>query len=406
MKEALTPAERKKRINAVITKQNRDAKKKVLGYADELANRYMLRRPSGILGLDIQTAGGLPAATCNILAGPDGSGKTYLLYQYMKMNQRIHKNNSAIALAPVEHPFDHMYCRYKGLFVVVPDERVEQEQEYRRSMGWPLLTKEEIKYLKIGVGEVVPIIGDTMEEMLNQVLEIVSINAFQLVGIDSITAAMPDDLANKDLDEGQMKGRHAKVLADFFRKYGPYTNGFSGEGSRRSDTTLIMTQQVRSNAKKAEAPGPIAKYLRDWDSSGSSYGGKHGKFIEITVWNGEKLKAGPKESKQQIGKVLKWEITKGKGGCHEGMTGEVDFHFDDGINLQQTVLTEALRHGVLFEQNGLIHVMDPLTKKPLTKFEPRPALDFMGAMADDWDMEEYIRKATIYVATGAPCLYR
>lgn len=404
--KSLSPAERKKAISALIAKQNKEAKHRVIGYANELANQYMLRRPSGIAQLDIQTAGGLPAATSNILAGPDGSGKTNLMYDYMKMNQRIHGQNSAIGLAPVEHPFDHMYCRYKGLLVVVPDSRIEQEQEFRKSMGWPLLTKDEIKFLKTGIGEVVGVVGANMEEMLNQVLEMVSTNIFQLIGIDSITAAMPDDLAGKDLDDGQMKGRHAKIVADFYRKYAPYTSGFEGEDAIRSDTTLIMTQQVRSNAKKAEAQPFMQKFIKDWDSSGSSYAGKHGKFIEITVWSGAKIKQGGKDDKVQTGKYVHWEITKGKGGCHEGMTGEFEYDFNDGVNHQATVLAAGLQHGTLHEQNGLIHVMDPLTKKPHPKFEAKPALEFMGYLADNWDAEEFVRKATIYAATGKACLYR
>lgn len=408
----MTPAERKKIINAVITKQNREAKHKVLGYADELSNRYILRRPSGILPLDVQTAGGLPAATSNILAGPEGSGKTGLMYEYMKMNQRIHGANSAIAIAPVEHPFDHMYCRYKGLMVVVPDSRIEQEQEFRKSMNWPLLTKDEIKFLKKGVGEVIGIVGGTMEEMLNQVLEIVAANVVQILGVDSITAAMPDDLAGKDLDEGQMKGRHAKITADFYRKYGPYTTGFEGDSSLRSDTTIIMTQQVRSNASKATAAPFMQKFIKDWDASGASYAGKHHKVIEITVWSGEKVKVGGKKDDDkdtkriQTGKMVKWEITKGKAGCHEGMTGEVEYDFVEGFNMQATVLSEGLKHGVLAEKNGLFFVMDPLTKKPHPKFESKPALEFMGYLADNWDVEEYVRKATVHVATGTPCLYR
>lgn len=404
---SLTPAERKKRINAVITKQNRAAKRKVLGYADELTNRYILRRPSGILPLDVQTAGGLPSATSNIIGGPEGSGKTGLLYEYMKMNQRIHKGNSAIAIAPVEHPFDHMFCRFRGLMVVVPDERIDQEQEFRKSMGWPQLNKDEIKFLKTGIGETVGIIGETMEEMLGQVLEMVASNCFQIVGIDSITAAIPADLAGKDLDEGQMKGRHAKILADFYRKYGPYTTNFGGEGSKRSDTTLIMTQQVRSNPKKAEASAFIAKYMKDWDGSGSSYASKHHKVIEITVWSGAKVKVGSETKKTQVGKVMNWEITKGKAGCHEGLTGEVEYHFGDGIHVQATVLSEGIKHGVLLEKGGLIHIVDPLTKKPHPKLnKPLPFLEFMGYLEDNWDAEEFVRKATIYAATGQSCLYR
>ena len=212
-RKAVDRTARKRAITALINKINTSAKYKVIGKADELFNRYMLRRPSGITQLDIQLRGGLPVAGQTIIAGPEGSGKTFLMYQFMKMNQRVHGEDSAVAIAPIEHPFDHMFCRKMGLVVAVPDQRIEMEQEFRRSMGWDLLTKAEIKKLKTQIGQVLGIAAPNMEDMLNIILDCIEKNCFQIIGADSITAAIPEAQAKED-DVGAwgQLGLHATVL--------------------------------------------------------------------------------------------------------------------------------------------------------------------------------------------------
>ena len=404
----MNKTERKRAITTLINKTNNAAKKKIIGLADELYNRYMIRRPSGIMSLDIQLRGGLPVAGQTVIAGPEGSGKTFLMYQFMKMNQRIFGENSAVAIAPVEHPFDHIHCRKMGLLVSVPDQRIEMEQEYRRSLGQTLLTKENIKDLKVQIGQVVGISADSMESMLNVVLECIEKNCFQIVGVDSISAAIPEAQAKADdVGEWGQQGLHANVLGKFFKLYSPYTTGFEGDDKRNNETTLIFTQQARSNRAKAEA-GPRGKYLKDWDASGSAWVGRHHKMVELTVWSGarEKEKAEKGTRANTIAKTINWEITKGKAGIHEGLVGEVDYSFDNFVDVYASIIAEGMRHGVLQERNGLIEVVDALLKTPVAGIEALPYADFINQLVNNWGMEEKIRKAIVYAGSGAMCLYQ
>lgn len=404
----MNKTERKRAITALVNKINKNAKKKVIGHADELFNRYLIRRPSGIMHLDVQLRGGLPTAGLSVLAGPEGSGKTFLMYQFMKMNQRIFGDNSAIAIAPVEHPFDHMYCRKMGLLVSVPDQRIDMEQEYRRSMGWPLMTKDEMKFLKVQIGQVLGVVADSMEDMLNILLDCIEKNCFQIVGADSITAAIPDAQAQADdVSQQGQQGLHATVLGKFFKYYAPYTTGFEGAEGRNNETTLIFTQQARSNRAKAEA-GPKGKYLKDWDASGSAYSAKHMKMVELTVWSGarEKEKGEKGQRTSAIAKTINWEITKGKAGIHEGLVGDMDYSFENFVDIYATILSEGIRHAVLQERNGLIEAVDPVLKTPIDGVEALPYQAFVEQLVNDWKVEEKIRKAIVYSATGAFCLYQ
>ena len=405
----MNKAERKRVITALTNKVNTHAKRKIIGGADELFNRYMLRRPSGIMSLDVQLRGGLPVAGQTILAGPEGSGKTFLMYQFMKMNQRIFGENSAVAIAPVEHPFDHIHCRKMGLLVSVPDQRIEMEQEYRKQLGWPTLTKDEAKYLKVQVGQVIGISAANMEEMLNIVLECIEKNCFQIVGVDSITAAIPEAQAKADdVGEWGQQGLHASILGKFYKYYGPYTTGFEGTDGRNNETTLIFTQQARSNKAKASANPVMAKYMKDWEASGSSWAGKHHKMVEITVWSGarEKEKAEKGTRANTIAKTINWEITKGKAGIHEGLVGEVEYSFENFVDVYATILAEGIRHGVLRERNGLVEAVDPLLNKPIAGIEAQPYDAFVQQLVNVWPLEEKVRKAIVYAGSGAMCLYQ
>src|SRR5690349_21757516 len=100
----------------------------------------------------------------------------------------------------------------------------------------------------------------------------------------------------------------------FFQHYLTMTTGFSG----KNETTVIFTAQARSNRCKSEMQSHIAKYMKEWSTTGS-WAARHGKLIDITVWNGAKdkeevktigLSDDDKEKKfkkrVQVGKTIQW----------------------------------------------------------------------------------------------------
>ena len=55
---------------------------------------------------------------------------------------------------------------------------------------------------------------------------------------------------------------------------------------------------------------------------------KHAKLLDISMKPGE----GIIKNKELVGKIVKWRITKGKAGVHEGASGEIKYHFATGFD--------------------------------------------------------------------------
>jgi len=392
-------------VAQAIAKINRDAKHTVITTADKMPYMYHLRRPSGIMQLDIDTAGGLPAASVCCLSGPDGAGKSDLLLRYMAWQQRIYGDAACLALAHVEHQFDHFKARRLGLKIPIPDGHIEQEQYDRKYRGLPLLTKPEIADLRTGVGRFYIIPPDDMESMMQRVLDLLETGGFQMIGVDSISAMIPADFANKDLDEEQKRGAHAMNLKKFFLKY----YGIGGIDNP-VETTLVFTQQVSSNDAKSTAPTYMAKYMPEFAVKGG-YAGRHGKLIDILLTNGGKVKKegeadlDGKKEKITTGKVVRWELIKGKAGTHEGIRGEVDFDFNSSSNIDyaRTVFVAGIKYGVLKEDKGLITWFK--NGEPHKEVSRIPFDMFLQGIRENWTLDYDIRRE-ILSAAGISCRYK
>lgn len=391
---------------------NKHFKKTVIATADKAKNPFFLRHPTGIMELDVDLAGGFPPGV-SMISGPDGVGKTHLLYRTMAMHQRIYGEKSAIALAAVESPIDHFFMRKLGVMIAVPDEVIEERNQWRKDRGLPPYTKDEIKDLKKQVGTFWDITGANMEQTLQAVLEIVSDptirqtdNQFGIIGIDSLNALIPQALADVELDEHGRMAAHASCATRFFAQLYPHLTSLEGDPLY---TSIIFTQQVRANSQKGSAPSHIAKYLPDYAPAAGAYAAKHGKLIDILLYPGQKKKgeneAGGK--KETLQKTLGWELIKGKAGTHEGKTGEVPFDFgtEDFIDLQRTVITSGLRHGVFLEQSGLFTLVNPATGKESEIIQRIPMTNLIDQMRADVDFELEVRRE-ILAAVNIACRYR
>ena len=395
----------KNELDVLAAKINKKYGKTVVTTADKVPDVYYTRRPSGIMQLDIDTAGGLPAGTVHYLSGPDSAGKTDLLYRYMAWQQRIHKQDSYLALAAVEHPLDHFRLRRLGVMVPIPNERIEMEQSDRKERGVPLLSKSEIKDLQTGIGTFMPIQAGNMEDTLDVVLELLQFKKFHIIGVDSITALIPKDIQSKDLDEDARRGVHAMCMTKFFAKYYPLVTRLDGDPVT---TTLIFTQQVRANEKKSQAPSYMAKWLPDY-ASGGAWAAKHGKCFDIVISPGARTKdkGGDDTKKQVISKMLQWEIAKGKAGSHEGIYGEVEFDFNTlrNIDYEETVMIAGVKWGILQIRDKEKLVTWIKGTEAHKKYADIPLADFKKLLQNDFEVD-YMLRRDILAAAGISCSYR
>jgi RecA/RadA recombinase len=387
-------------IRALAHSLNTD-ERKVIVPADEAPNPYMLRRPTGIIELDIDLAGGFPAGGCNFISGPDNSGKTWLMLKVMAYQQRLYGNACRLAYGLSEGAFPFDQAITAGLKIAVPDEILEQWQEWRRLRGVSLYTMQELLSFKEKLGEFYVVRGQTGEEILETLLACIRSNAFSVVGCDSLNGLQPSIEAPKSMDDNEMRAAHATMIGKFFKRYIPITTGLSGTNL----TTLIFTQQVRANQERANAPANLQKYIKEWAIAGG-WSAKHFKLVDLVLWDGKTLKEGNEDTgRVTIGKMMNWFTEKGKAGTHDNISGDVAFYYPRGVDMIGELMTSGIKRGVLQQFGTRWKVIRPDTKEMLEDFTA-PSQKAMRRMLEaDFDFELAFRREILEQA-GVKCLYQ
>jgi len=399
---ARTAMDDEARRRIFIAKQNAGNGKggPVIFDSTAMPNNFDMRRPSGIMQLDIDTGGGLPTGAPSVIAGPDNAGKTMLLYHYYALAQRIYGERCCIAHAPVEGPPDYMFMRKCGYIVALPEPIIDRMDEKRVRRGLPKLTKEERKELRRQVGNFDIFHHPVGEKLFDLVLDAIDANFYQFVGVDSVQAVQSEaEMSCESLTDHPQQAADAVMLTRFFKKY--FDTMFPKDGELRI-TSLVLISQVRGNRKKSEASSFMAKFIPDYVATGA-WALKHGKFIEIMLSPGSKIKKG-KDKSETLGKVIKWYMTKAKGGSHDNVTGEVDFEYETLLDVTSTLLTEAVKLGLITESKTEVLVRRTYGGTPLAKYPNMQAL--RDALEADIDLNLDLRIEVLEAAGVKECVYR
>jgi RecA/RadA recombinase len=322
----------------------------VMQRGEEVEGRFDLRRPSGILQLDLACGGGLPAGGLSQIDGLDGIGKNLLLNHFLAKQQRIHKENTNLAMVCFEGGFDKLFARALGVRVALSDYEIEGIGRERHLRGQPELTEEEVADLKDQIGNFHIFRGAAAEKILEGVADCIASNSYQIIGIDSWDAMLTQSEDNKDLEDNAKVADASNVQTRWMRKvFGalapqkicpscgsrPLDFKVFGKGGYEykcgnskcgwkgqkpflweNETTIIGLRQVRANMK---AYG----HAREYRTTGA-YALRHGKMIDIQLRKGKPITIKDKD----VGKEIVWELTKGKAGTHEGLTGIYSYYFN------------------------------------------------------------------------------
>jgi RecA/RadA recombinase len=389
---------RKDAIEQWMASQNSPGNTKV-AHADRLITVTDLKRPCGILPLDIDCGGGLPAGRLSIISGPDNAGKSFLLVKYLTMHQKLYGASSAVAIAAIE-PFNFKRAIKCGMVLAVPDEVLTEWNKERELVGVPPYTDEEIRYFKRQIGEVIFLRGVTGEQTMDIVLQAIASKYFGIVGVDSFSILLPEADAEKAVGETPKRAGNANLLTDFAKKYTPLTNSLNDS----NDTTVIGLMQARSNPDKASA-GHMAKYMKDWVTVGA-YAIRHQKSVDIQIWPGKKLKKTVNGTEYTAGKQLHWLIAKGKDGTHDGRQGDVSFwheeFFPEGTDDVGSVITEGIRRGTFQLDSKGLKVIHPVTKHVVDTAQ-NPT-QFQKMLSADFEYELAMRRYVL-LSAGVQCLY-
>lgn len=314
-----------------------------------ISNTFMLRRPTGIITLDLHLGGGFPSGGLTQIIGGDSSGKSYLVNRTIANVQSIYGPESAIGICMTEMPWDKDFAkRWCDVRVAFNDLEIARLQKLNLEHGHPDFTPENIAWLKDQIGWVQEVMAATAEDLLETACQMVESNLYQIVLIDSFGALLTK--AEAEADEGiadKHRGGAAMTITQFMHRLHAALNMPDANG-RQNTTTVIGINQYRDNMNAGLYGNPL-KEAGGWSL-------KHGKLVDLLLSKGKKLSVKIGDEYKTLGKEINWEIIKGKAGCHDGPKGTYNFYFGEqghpkGVDTIFDLCVAGLEHGVI-EQSG------------------------------------------------------
>lgn len=344
----------------------------VIQRGDEYNNLFDLRRPCGLIDLDVATGGGLPPGLSQI-DGPDGAGKNYLINRYFAMCQRLYGEEFCGFMVCLEYPFDKEFARKAGFIVPMSEYEVEAEQRKRKEEGKEELTKPEIKGHLEAPGRFYIIEAREAEAALEAVIRYVDENVCQIGAVDSWDSMLTAPESEAGLEDDPRIARAATIQTQWMKKLQAalkvrrrcdeclsYPLEYKKHGSRTTiscpecgwratkarppfkehkECTVIGIRQVRANLKGG-------MYSREY-KVGGAWSLKHGKLIDIQLRPGKAIEV----NKEKVGKEVNWELVKGKAGTHEGKKGVFRYRYEEGADDLFALVNHCLGQGVV-ERSG------------------------------------------------------
>jgi len=400
--QAPAPAKKKKEeskiptraqlLDAVMAGVNKEFKGQgVIDTAENTRNVFILRRPLGILSLDIALGGGLPAGGLSQIIGKEGVGKDYLINRAVANTQQIYGPSATVALCQTEMKWDKPYAKwFCGVQVAFSDNEIA-DLEVAQARAY---TEDEKIWLRHQVGTIHHVMAANAEKLLEQAVTLVESNLYQIVVINSFGALLTkaEAEAEKGLED-KHRGGAAMVVTQFMHRLHAALN-LPDQFGRPNMTTVIGINQYRDNVGGGLYANPM--------NIAGGHALKHGKLVDLHIERGAyqniELKGGGKEA---VGKEINWHIIKGKAGCHDGPRGSYWFYFGKhgyptgADTLTDLVVTAAVR-GVI-EQSG---AWFSYKNERLGQGKENAAM----ALYNNSQLAETIRKETL-VAAEIRCIF-
>ena len=303
---------------AKMNKERRFVGSTQIKMASEIRTPYNLRRPFNVTGLDIALGGGLHAGGIVEVQGEESVGKTYLAYSAAAQIQQNYGKDAGILLACTELRPDKGFARMAGMCVAYSPEEIEELEDKRVAAGREPFTKDEVADLRTQVGSVAVVMAETAEKLFDVLLDAIEEGCFQMIIIDSLGA-----LLTKAADEGEVGDRHfggpAMAITNFQNKLFPLLNLERPDGEL-CEVTIFGINQARANIGHS-------RFERSTKSAMGAHSWKHGMLVSILLEKGAALREGDTVKGPPIGRTVRWLLTKGKAGTHDGKKGSYNFYY-------------------------------------------------------------------------------
>jgi len=277
--------------------------------ASDVITAHHIRRPTGILDLDLGLGGGLHAGGHIEVFGAESAGKTAFCFRVAGEVQRIYGDDSVIVYLATETNPDITFARRNGFCVSYPEQSIESFERILKSKGQPPFSADELDDLRCQIGEVIIIKGATSDESLEILVKAIKKfgDRIQLIIIDSLGALLP-----KHVEEGEVGDAHyggsSRMVTNFMNKVTPEFLMQKADGTVL-ETTILGINQARADMRTASK--------RETKAAAGAYAWKHGQLASIELKKGKPLAA----TKDKAGHEVNWTIRKGKVGARDGKKG-------------------------------------------------------------------------------------
>lgn len=309
----------KDRMDAFIQKMRTSPKyrgKLQVRTASEYHTPYHLRRPTGVMSLDLALNGGFPAGGASQIYGPRSTGKTHLVYRVAGQVQRNYGEEAVVALGMSEQRADIGFARAAGFCVAYPEESISWYDKNRVEKGLPKFTAEEKADLRKQIGHVLFLHGTTGGDMLDGTIEVLRDwgSTCQLIIVDSLGSLLTPEQELKGVGDKHYGGSSG-IITLWQTKVQPLFINDQEDGTCL-ETTILGINQVRAliGGPKPNMTRPAAG-AKSWE---------HAQLNSVELTRGDVLWADTKHTRQ-AGHVVRWSLKKGKAGTHDGLRGEYDW---------------------------------------------------------------------------------
>ncbi len=315
----------------------------------DIKTPYEDRLPFGLIGLDAALMGGLPRGTVNELFGVDGAGKNLLANMLAAQVQKRWGEAANILYLSFGYAADRNFMRKCGVVVPFSDDELERQGIDPKSATEGQRGASLGNLMSFGLSNVDLASDKPAEALLTSVVRVLESSKFQLIIIDEYASGETGDDVKKGLHEVARVATWANLVTQFSKKIYTALRMLTDDDGPNASLILVL-QPVRAqlDAQKAK-----------WDPFiiPSGHALKHQKAIDIHLSPAGGITIGQGETREKLGKHIKWKVGKGKFGLSEGAEGEFDFYFyqpdgTGGVD-QTSALADAAKMWGTLERRGI-----------------------------------------------------
>jgi len=376
-----------------------------VSFASDFASPYHIRRPTGVLGLDLALGGGFAAGGPAQVYGSGSAGKTHLVFRTAGEIQRNYGEDAIIGIACSEIRLDKGFARRSGFCVAYEDSEIKAYDAIRIANGDPPYTDEEKADLRRQVGQVVVMTGINGAELLDVTIDLMRRckSGMQLLIVESLGALLTPEQEDKDVGE-KTYGGSAGIITRWQNKSYPEFMLDQDDG-KPLETTIIGINQVRANM----SGGPHGPQTR---AAAGAWAWIHAQLANVELRVGEPLWKDSAHTAKS-GHVVKWDIKKGKAGTHDGIRGEYLWHHmpqqnpvlwseveqnraEYGIDIIRDIVETARRMGVVTLGGAYLTFEDEVKPLRIQGTRDMPATERLAQMlVEDPELEHRVRIACL-----------